>query len=118
MNTRPPSEKSTRRNRQNNLTRALVTFGLYHPGCGIAAIQLLYSLTLRPMTHAERVQTSRKQEGGSCMGVLIRASLAAFNSTTGLYSITQKGRLWLAAINEKGLMPDLPNARTAQEVAA
>jgi hypothetical protein len=91
---------------QSNFARALKHYGLYHQGCGIAAIHLLQSLEQEPMTHAERLRTSKKSQGASSMGVLIRSKLAVYEPGSQLYQITYNGAKWLQDLQSKGLMPE------------
>lgn len=99
---------------QSNYARTLTQHGLYHPGCGVSAILLLQALQLEPMTHAERLRTSKKANGASSMGVLIRSGLAAYDPAPArLYRTTEKGTAWLAALKAKKLLP----ANLSQEAA-
>lgn len=90
---------------QSNYARTLQQHGLYHPGCGVSAIHLLQALQLEPMTHAERLRTSKKANGASSMGVLIRSCLAVYDPVQRLYRSTEKGTQWLEALKAKKILP-------------
>jgi len=98
---------------QSNYARTLQLHGLYHPGCGVSAIHLLQALQLEPMTHAERLRTSKKANGASSMGVLIRSGLAFYDPAKRHYPTTEKGTQWLAALKAKKLLPANLNQEAA-----
>lgn len=89
---------------QANLTRDLMARGLYHPRCGIAAINLALRLRGKPLSHAERVAGSMKKDGMSSVSTLILAGLARYVADEKLYVITPAGETWLTELEIHGFL--------------
>ena len=96
-------------------TRACMEHGCSMPRCRPAARDLLVEMQTQAMSNKRDEHGNLKGPNRS-MGVLIKQGLAKFEPAGRLYSITEKGRVWLEALRTHGLLGALKPAEAGTTI--